>query len=227
MLVKWLNWNRNDDLTLPPISNRGKPYNDDIPNLVIEQKHNAHYPTFASQAAYRVEKPPNAMTSKVIRLPNLVSTQPYDPIAGFVMFIDFVSNLDVTIACSRVITCLHHPKTGLGEPSILPLVNCETYMEGGRPSTVALVSTKQPVPRCPPQQALTILIELQLASKEVNESKLRSCAWTKIPLFDFKNRLLTGRWRMPLKMLPIKSEANLSSFNSFPSVCLSLKLNFF
>ena len=93
-------------------------------------------------------------------------------------------------------------------------------MEGGRPSTVALVSTKQPVPRCPPQQALTILIELQLASKEVNESKLRSCAWTKIPLFDFKNRLLTGRWRMPLKMLPIKSEANLSSFNTFPSVSL-------
>jgi hypothetical protein len=177
-----------------------------------------------TNTAYRLEQQQQQHASKITKLPNLSTNQAYDPNSGFVLFIDFVSNLDVTTACSRVITCLHHPKTGLGEPSILPLVNCETYLEGGRPSTVALISTKQPVPRCPPQQGLTILIELQLASKEVNESKLRSCAWTKIPLFDFKNRLLTGRWRMPLKSLPIKSDTNLSNFSGFQSVWIFVLL---
>lgn len=144
---------------------------------------------------------------------------PYDPIGGFLVFIDFVSNLDPSISTSRIITCLHHPKSGLGEPSVLPVVNCESYVSNGSQITIALYSTKQPVPRCPPQQALTILTELQLSSRgdrsaNTNEAKLRSCAWTKIPLFDSKNRLLSGRWRIPLKALPIQSEMSLPYINN-------------
>lgn len=134
------------------------------------------------------------------------------------IFIDFITNLDQIYGCARVITCLHHPKSGLGEPSVLPIVNCETYVENGMKSSVVLVSTKQPVPRCPPQQALTILIELQMALRDHNETKLKSCAWTKIPLFDGKNRLLSGRWRAPLKILPIKSDLPINSLNSIPDV---------
>lgn len=211
-------------MTLPPINTvRSKYAYEDVPNLV-EQKNNTpfingsvnEFPyTLNSVSLNRVE--PQTFVPKLTKLPAL-NIAPYDPIGGFVIFIDFVTNLDVSIACSRIITCLHHPKSGLGEPSILPLVNCESYMDNGKQSTVALISTKQPVPRCPPQQALTILIEVQLATKEVNENKLRSCAWTKIPLFDYKNRLLSGRWKVPLKMLPIKSDASLSLFNNLPSV---------
>jgi len=135
-----------------------------------------------------------------------------------VIFIDFVTNLDPSYACARVITCLHHPKSGLGEPSVLPIVNCEPNSDNGNRTSVALISTKQPVPRCPPQQALTILIELQMAHSSNSETRLKSCAWTKLPLFDSKNRLLSGRWKSQLKNLPIRSDANLSSLGSLPEV---------
>ena len=107
-------------------------------------------------------------------------------------------------------------------------------------NSVALISTKQPVPRCPPQQgfillilinlllqlfkqifyskALTILIELQMTVKDNRETRLKSCAWTKIPLFDSKNRLLSGRWKVNLKMLPIKSDATINILDSLPEV---------
>lgn len=135
------------------------------------------------------------------------------------IFIDFITNLEPMYVCARVITCLHHPKSGLGEPSVLPIVNCESFIDSNATkSHVALISTKQPVPRCPPQQALTILVELQMAIKDPNETKLKSCAWSKIQLFDTKNRLLSGRWKLPLRNLPIKSDSNISSLETFPSV---------
>jgi len=113
---------------------------------------------------------------------------------------------------------LHHPKSGLGEPSLLPVVNTEINVDNGKKSTVALVSTKQPVPRCPPQQALTILVELQMALKNSTEVKLKSCGWTKIQLFDSENKLLNGRWKLNLKKLPIQSDSQISSLSSLPDV---------
>ena len=135
------------------------------------------------------------------------------------IFLDFITNIDPVYGCARVITCLHHPKSGLGEPSLLPVVNCESFVENGAKSSVVLISTKQPVPRCPPQQALTILVELQMAVlNSSNELKLKSCAWTKIQLFDSKNRLLSGRWKLPLKKLPIQSDALVNSLGDLPEV---------
>jgi hypothetical protein len=136
-----------------------------------------------------------------------------------VIFIDFITYLDASYGCARVVTCLHHPKSGLGEPSVLPIVTCESYGgDNGRRISVALISTKQPVPRCPPQQALTILLELQMAYKDMSETRLKSCAWCKIPLFDTKNRLLSGRWKSKLKMLPIRSDVGLNVIETFPDV---------
>lgn len=134
------------------------------------------------------------------------------------IFLDFITNLDPSYGCARVITCLHHPKSGLGEPSLLPVVNSETFIENGKKTSVALVSTKQPVPRCPPQQALTILVELQMALKSSADGKLKSCAWTKIQLFDPQNRLSSGRWKLPLKKLPIESDTPMNIISSLPDV---------
>lgn len=91
-------------------------------------------------------------------------------------------------------------------------------VENGKKSSVAVVSTKQPVPKCPPQQALTILVELQMAMTNSSEVKLKSCGWTKIQLFDSKNRLMNGRWKLPLKRLPIQSETSVNALNSLPKV---------
>ena len=65
---------------------------------------------------------------------------------GFIIFIDFVSNCDPIYSAARVITCLHHPKSGLGEPSVLPIVNCEPYVDNNNnKSKVALISTKRKI----------------------------------------------------------------------------------
>lgn len=204
-----------DNPTLPPIyspSNRNK-YGPPVDEFDFNQYQYDDIP-MTTHPNYKVE--PLNVSPRIVRLKDLPPA-PYDPIGGFVIFVDFITHLDPTYACARVITCLHHPKSGLGEPSVLPIVNCESYNDNGYKTSVALISTKQPVPRCPPQQALTILIELQMASKEAgNDAKLRSCAWTKIPLFDNRNRLLSGRWKTVLRMLPIRSDANLNVLESLP-----------
>lgn len=138
---------------------------------------------------------------------------------------------------ARIITCLHHPKSGLGEPSMLPIINCDVYQENGRPVSIALISTKQPVPRCPPQQDLNVLIELQLSIDEqkTNSNQLKSYAWVKLPLFDKLNRLLSGRWRAKLRKLPIRADASLEKipevyiFNrvKLAFVYWELQINFF
>ena len=66
-----------------------------------------------------------------------------------------------------------------------------------------------------------------MALKDQNETKLKSCAWSKIQLFDTKNRLLSGRWKLSVKNLPIKSDASINTLDSFSSVSLNFYLDSF
>ena len=73
--------------------------------------------------------------------------------------------------------------------------------------------------RCPPQQALTVVIEIQTSSnKQTVDEELKTNAWTKLPLFDNKNRLLSGRWKVPLKALPIHHTESLAIIDKLPTV---------
>jgi hypothetical protein len=148
---------------------------------------------------------------------------------GFLIYIDFVKNLRSEHVSARVITCLHHVESGLGEPSILPAVACQSYYDEGEGhmTSIALVSTKQPVPQCPAHSGLTLIIELQMAFKNDDHSnarqtpgQLNSCAWTKLPLFNTHNQLLGGRWRTNWKQLPIDSEISLTNLKSMPNVSI-------
>jgi hypothetical protein len=73
--------------------------------------------------------------------------------------------------------------------------------------------------RCPPEQDLTVVLEIQTTSKQKPNEPLRTNAWTKIPLFDHKNRLLSGRWKIPLKTLPIHQDETFAVINTLPTVC--------
>lgn len=134
-------------------------------------------------------------------------------------------NLDPAYVSARVVTCLHHPKSGLGEPSVLPIIDAEETTLYNKNVSVAMISTKQPVPRCPAQQTLGVVVELQLAQKEpgTNDARLKSCAWAKLPLFDSKGRLLSGRWKTKLKNLPIKSDTPLTNMHEHSEVIISLQ----
>ncbi|ESO88244.1 hypothetical protein LOTGIDRAFT_234580 [Lottia gigantea] len=96
----------------------------------------------------------------------------------------------------------------MGDPSVLPMVYAEpsTRPEGFNTNS-ALVGARQPVTRCPPESDLGIVVELQCAGgpgSEHDETRLITRAWTKIPLFNEINSLLVGRYRLPLRTVPIK-----------------------
>jgi hypothetical protein len=73
----------------------------------------------------------------------------YDPVGGFLIFFDFIFNLPVHIEQARMITCLHHPRSGIGEPSTLDRFRCETFVDpkSGERIRITLIAMKQPVPR--------------------------------------------------------------------------------
>ncbi|CAF3588201.1 unnamed protein product [Rotaria socialis] len=148
-----------------------------------------------------------------------IESKPYDPVGGFVIFFDFIINLSPMIEKCQLITSLHHVQTGLGEPSQLAVLKSELYndLKFGEQVSTILLSTKQPVPRCPPQQALSIVIEVLTTTKQSPHAPLRTNAWTRIPLFDNRNRLLSGRWKVPLKMLPIQHDASFPVIATLPT----------
>lgn len=94
-------------------------------------------------------QPTNFINSNMNKLRNPLGPQPYDPFGGFVIFFDFIINFPLTIDQCRLITCLYHPQSGLGEPSQLEPFKCELYIDetNGERMGVALIATKQPVPR--------------------------------------------------------------------------------
>ncbi|CAF2517747.1 unnamed protein product [Rotaria sp. Silwood2] len=163
---------------------------------------------------------PSISTSNINKLRNPLAPQSYDPVGGFIIFFDFIANLPSTIQQCCLITSIHHPKSGLGEPSQLQPLKCEQYIDGknDEPMNIALIATKQPVPGCPPQQALTIVIEVQTSTnKKASSEELQTNAWTKLALFDNKNRLYSGRWKVPLKALPIRQDESLAVISRAPT----------
>ncbi|BFY99768.1 hypothetical protein BsWGS_02807 [Bradybaena similaris] len=174
-----------------------------------------------------VHQPPPVQITSPAPLP--VQTQfvevdrlaPYDYSAGFVIFYDFVLNLDPRIGAIRLIVGLHNSQAKLGEPTILPLVYTEPSARQDTYSTVnAVIGARQPVPRCPPQPDLGIVVELQAAGSvpgsEHDQSRLITKAWTKVPLFDSQERLMAGRHRMPLRAVPIKPYIPMHELSSIP-----------
>ena len=73
--------------------------------------------------------------------------------------------------------------------------------------------------RCPPQSALTIIVEVQTTNSQAQNEFFHTSAWIKIPLFDHKNRLLNGRWKLPLNKLPIRHDEDLAVISTLPTVC--------
>lgn len=64
------------------------------------------------------------------------------------------------------------------------------------------------------------MIEVQVTTRQTPNDLLRTNAWTKLPLFDHRNRLISGRWKVPLKALPIYQNESFPAINALPSVSL-------
>ena len=119
----------------------------------FEQHTNFHQPSLplldSKRLTSRASPAMSLLTSNMNRLRDPLAAHSYDPIGGFVIFFDFFVNLPLNIDQCCLISCLCHPKSGLGEPSQLEPIQCEQYVDErtGERMKTALIAMKQPVPR--------------------------------------------------------------------------------
>ncbi|XP_056018546.1 uncharacterized protein LOC125668024 isoform X3 [Ostrea edulis] len=156
--------------------------------------------------------PKNADTPWLLQRPyvEVEPMAPYDQYAGFVIFYDLVLNLDQRVTACRLIVGLHGVSAQMGEPTLMPTVYTEPVTRGGAygtSSTNAIIGARQPVPKCPPDSDLGIVVELQTSGgpgSDYDQHSLITRAWTKLPLFDGRGQLLAGKFRIAFRNVPIK-----------------------
>lgn len=114
-----------------------------------DNDHQTSLPIYDKRFTSRASPAMSLLASNMNKLRDPLAPQSYDPIGGFVIFFDFVASLPVTIDQCSLVTCLYHPKSGLGEPSQLEPYKCEQYVDekNSERMSIALIATKQPVPR--------------------------------------------------------------------------------
>ncbi|XP_076462102.1 uncharacterized protein LOC143294612 [Babylonia areolata] len=134
--------------------------------------------------------------------------QPYEEEDGFVIFYDFVLNMEPNIFAIRLLVGLHNMTNKLGEPSVMPMVYTEPSVGPQMESICnAVIGARQPVRKCPSMSDLGIVVELQVAGavgSNHDPTRLITRAWTKVPLFDGQGVLIAGRFKLPLRHSPIK-----------------------
>ncbi|KAJ1205420.1 hypothetical protein NDU88_000855 [Pleurodeles waltl] len=151
---------------------------------------------------------------------------PYDPIAGFVVFYDFLLGLDPSYRVCRLVVGLYSGGLEMGNPSPLPPAYCElgnmsSFPENKR-RNIAILATKQAVPRVRPSPTIALVIELQASGgydpygQEVN--RLVARGWVKIDIFDYQNRVISGQWRIPVRTLPVKPSLTTGEINGVPQL---------
>ena len=112
-------------------------------------QHQTAFAVFDRRITSRASPAMSLLASNMNKLRDPLAPQSYDPIGGFVIFFDFIVSLPSTIDQCCLVTCLYHPKSGLGEPSQLEPFKCEQYADekNREQMGIALIATKQPVPR--------------------------------------------------------------------------------
>ncbi|XP_063067313.1 coiled-coil domain-containing protein 17-like [Engraulis encrasicolus] len=160
---------------------------------------------------------------------------PYDPVTGFVVFYDFLLGLSSSYRLCRLTVGLFSGDQALGPPSLLPAACCEPACLSAslppehRKGQLAMLATKQPVHGVHPAPALSLVLHLQASGgydthgQEV--TRLVSRGWVKVDLFDRHNRVVSGRWRVPLRLPPAKPAMTTGEMNTVPQLdCAELYL---
>ncbi|XP_053558716.1 coiled-coil domain-containing protein 17-like [Bombina bombina] len=151
---------------------------------------------------------------------------PYDPITGFVVFYDYLLGLDPTYRVCRLAVTLCSGGQEMGIPTPLPPVYCEagqlSTSHDHKKQNVAVLATKQAVPRVRPSPNISLVIEVQASGgydpygQEV--SRLISRGWVKLDIFDNQNRVISGHWKVPIRILPVKPSLTTGSMNGVPQL---------
>ncbi|XP_042127592.1 coiled-coil domain-containing protein 17 isoform X2 [Peromyscus maniculatus bairdii] len=146
---------------------------------------------------------------------DVLGPAPYDPGAGLVIFYDFLRGLDASWVWVQLMTSLTQDGQDIGGTTILPPALClPPPSTPGPMGNCAILASRQPVPRLPPSALVSLICELQ-AWQGVTWAP-QPKAWASLLLFDQDKHMLSGRWRLPLKVLPPNSNLSLVQLNAIP-----------
>ncbi|CAJ0953859.1 unnamed protein product [Ranitomeya imitator] len=173
-------------------------------------------------------RPPSPSTNRHLLEPlDALGPAPYDPVAGFVIFYDFILGLEPTFQKVRLMSGLYGNGHRMGQPSTLPDALCEVWnssqhLANNPRGNIAMLRAKQPIPRVRPSASISLVMEFQVAGgfntygQEVQH--MSPSGWTKLDLFDQHNQVLSGRWKLPVRALPLRPGLSTGQLNTVPQV---------
>ncbi|XP_019486472.1 PREDICTED: coiled-coil domain-containing protein 17 isoform X2 [Hipposideros armiger] len=179
-----------------------------------------------TEKAVRTQELPGAMTRNLgldphFLLPTIdvLGPAPYDPGAGLVIFYDFLRGLEASWIWVQLMAGLVRDGQGTGGTTALPPALCLPPPPAPGPmGNCAILASRQPVPRLPPSPPVSLVCELHawqgLEGVRVPQPK----AWASLVLFDRNQRVLSGRWRLPLRALPLDPSLSPGQLNGIPQV---------
>ncbi|XP_026563120.1 coiled-coil domain-containing protein 17 [Pseudonaja textilis] len=152
---------------------------------------------------------------------------PYDPVSGFVIFYDFLLGLDPMFYHVRLVSGLYRNGQQLGKSTPLPIVSSDmghspqSLMERQR-ACCAILAARQPVPRILPSTSISLVAELQASGgfdvygQEIQNLSPRG--WAKINIFDHLHQVMSGHWKVPIRVLPVKPSLTEEQLNGVPQI---------
>ncbi|XP_072505368.1 coiled-coil domain-containing protein 17 [Notamacropus eugenii] len=159
-----------------------------------------------------------AQSHHLLPPPDVLGPAPYDPGAGFAIFYDFLLGLEPEWSQVQLVTGLARGGQETGPSTALPPSPCLPLapIPGAPLGNCAILAARQPVPRLHPSQAVTLVTELQAWGLWDRGQEPRPQAWTNVQLFDLEQRVLSGRWRLPLRALPRAPGLHPRQLNAIP-----------
>nr|KAF6505962.1 hypothetical protein HJG63_007838 [Rousettus aegyptiacus] len=150
---------------------------------------------------------------------DVLGPAPYDPGAGLVIFYDFLRGLEASWTWVQLMTGLARDGQHTGETTTLPPALCLPPPPAPGPmGNCAILASRQPVPRLPPSPTVSLVCELHVWHGLAGARAPQRKAWASLVLFDRDQRVLSGRWRLPLRALPLDPSLSLGKLNGIPQV---------
>ncbi|XP_077929358.1 coiled-coil domain-containing protein 17 isoform X1 [Halichoerus grypus] len=151
--------------------------------------------------------------------PDVLGPAPYDPGAGLVIFYDFLRGLEASWLWVQLMTGLTRNGQDTGGATALPPALCLPPPPAPGPmGNCAILASRQPVPRLPPSPSVALVCELQAWQGLAWAREPQPKAWASLVLFDRDQRVRSGRWRLPLRALPLDPSLTLGQLNGIPQV---------
>ncbi|KAG8437039.1 hypothetical protein GDO86_007935 [Hymenochirus boettgeri] len=170
--------------------------------------------------------PSSPFTSKHILEPlDALGPAPYDPVAGLVIFYDFL--MGPTFQKVRLISGIYSNGHKMGQATSMPDVLCQIWQPSHHftnapRGNIAILSAKQHIPRVRPSSSIALIMELHGSGgfnpygHEVQQ--FSSFGWAKLNVFDQHNQVLSGRWKLPVRGLPVRPGLHTGQLNTVPQV---------